>query len=86
MTAARTSTLKRARNVMPADVRDALEAHGLMDAYAARPAYQRNDYLGWIGRAKLDATRRKRLDQMLEELRGGRKYMNMAWSGGRPRA
>ena len=85
MTAARTSTLKRARNAMPADVRDAPEAHGLMDAYAARPAYQRNDYLGWIGRAKLDATRRKRLDQMLEELRGGRKYMNMAWSGGRSR-
>ncbi len=85
MAAASTSTLKRARNAMPADVRDALEAHGLMDAYAARPAYQRNDYLGWIGRAKLDATRRKRLGQMLEELKGGRKYMNMAWSGGRSR-
>ncbi len=86
MAAASTSTLKRARNAMPADVRDALEAHGLMDAYAARPAYQRNDYLGWIGRAKLDATRRKRLGQMLEELKGGRKYMNMDWSGGRSRA
>ena len=85
MAAASTSTLKRARNAMPADVRDALEAHGLMDAYAARPAYQRNDYLGWIGRAKLDATRRKRLGQMLEELKGGRKYMHMAWSGGRSR-
>lgn len=83
---ARKSTVKRARNDMPAYVRDALDEHGLMDAYKARPPYQRNDYLGWIGRAKLDATRKKRLDQMLEELKGGRKYMNMAWSGGRPRA
>lgn len=66
---------------MPAFVQDALNNHGLMNAYNARPPYQRNDYLGWIARAKLTTTRQKRLDQMLDELRGGKKYMNMAWSG-----
>ena len=66
---------------MPAFVQDALNNHGLMNAYNARPPYQRNDYLGWIARAKLTTTRQKRLDQMLDELRGGKKYMNMAWPG-----
>lgn len=69
---------------MPSDVKAALDEHGLMDAYKTRPPYQQNDYLGWISRAKLDATRQKRINQMLAELEGGRKYMNMAWSGGRP--
>jgi hypothetical protein len=76
------STPKRAKNPMPAYVRQALTGHGLMEAYNARPPYQRNDYLGWIAGAKLEPTRRKRLAQMLTELKGGKKYMNMAWSGG----
>jgi hypothetical protein len=29
-------------------VKEALEQRGLMDAYHSRPAYQQNDYLGWI--------------------------------------
>ena len=70
---------------MPAFVRDALNERGLMDAYKARPAYQKNDYLGWIKSAKQDATRKKRLSQMLSELKRGKKYMNMDWSGGRAR-
>ena len=68
---------------MPSFVRDALNQRGLMDAYQARPPYQRNDYLGWINNAKLKATKLKRLNQMQEELEGGALYMNMAW---RPRA
>ncbi|WIG98752.1 YdeI/OmpD-associated family protein [Myxococcus sp. SDU36] len=76
-------TLKRAIQPMPASVRAALVKRGLMEAYKARPPYQQNDYLGWIARARLEATRQKRLDQMLDELDGGTKYMNMAWSGGR---
>ena len=67
---------------MPDDVREALRAHGLLDRYAQRPWYQRNDYLGWFNRAKRDATRTRRLNQMLDELRSGGTYMNMAW---RPR-
>jgi uncharacterized protein YdeI (YjbR/CyaY-like superfamily) len=75
------SNLKRPLNPMPAFVREALEAKGLTTAYEARPPYQRNDYLGWIARAKLPATRAKRLAQMLDELRRGDVYMKMAWRG-----
>jgi Bacteriocin-protection, YdeI or OmpD-Associated len=64
---------------MPAFVRRALLERGLMGAYRTRPPYQQNDYLGWINRAKLDATKRKRLAQMLEELERGDRYMRMAW-------
>ncbi len=86
MSSSKKSKLKRPKNPMPAQVRSALDEHGLMADYKSRPSYQRNDYLGWIARAKLDATREKRLSQMLAELKGGKKYMNMPWSGGRPRA
>ncbi len=66
---------------MSAPVCEALVARGLMDRYAARPAYQRNDYLSWINSAKQEATRRKRLDQMLDELERGGVYMRMKWNG-----
>lgn len=72
--------LKRTVNVMPKVIRDILRSRGLMSAYESRPAYQRNDYLGWIARAKGEDTRLKRLNQMLEELEGGKKYMNMKWN------
>lgn len=83
MPTARKSTLKRPKQSMPAAVREALNERGLMAAYKARPPYQRNDYLSWIKRAKLASTRDKRLGQMLAELRGGTKYMKMAWSAKR---
>lgn len=63
---------------MPDDVRAELLAAGVMAAYEARPAYQRNDYLGWIGRAARIETRQKRIAQMLDELQRGGVYMNMA--------
>lgn len=80
-------TLKRAKNPMPEDVRDALESRKLMAAYEARPAYQRNDWLGWIARAKQPATRARRLDSMLRELKAGHGYMGMKWEprAGKPR-
>jgi uncharacterized protein YdeI (YjbR/CyaY-like superfamily) len=68
---------------MPDFVRQALEDSGLMDAYNARPPYQRNDWLGWIARAKKEETRQKRLASMLRELEQGHGYMGMDW---RPRA
>jgi len=74
-------TLKRAPNPMPDFVDAALQREGLSAAYAARPPYQRNDYLGWISRAKREATRDKRLRQMLEELAAGDAYMGMRWGG-----
>jgi len=63
---------------MPEYFRQALEQHGLMQDYQARPAYQRNDYIGWIERAKRPQTRERRLKQMLYELERGGVYMNMA--------
>jgi len=67
---------------MPAFVRTALVQAKLMDAYRDRPAYQQNDYVGWITRAKREETQKRRLAQMLEELQAGDRYMKMAY---RPR-
>lgn len=69
----------RPRYEMPAFFRNALNERGLMDAYRARPPYQQNDYIGWIMRAKLETTRQKRLNQMLDELEKGGVYMKMKW-------
>ena len=71
--------LSRPLQEMPDYVREALRARGLMGAYEARPPYQRNDYLGWIARAKREETRHRRLEQMLEELEAGGVYMKMKW-------
>ncbi len=68
---------------MPDFVREALESRGLAAAYDARPPYQRNDYLGWIARAKREGTVQKRLTQMLDELERGDVYMKMDWPPGR---
>jgi uncharacterized protein YdeI (YjbR/CyaY-like superfamily) len=71
--------LKRPRHPMPEVVRTALKNRNLMGAYRQRPAYQQNDYIGWITRAKMPATRQKRLEQMLDELFQGDVYMKMAY-------
>lgn len=68
---------------MPEDITRLLDEHGLTEAYAERPPYQRNDYLGWIARARRPETRERRIAQMLEELRGGERYMKMSWRTGR---
>ncbi len=73
------SQLKRDTNRMPKKIRELLVKHGLLELYKARPAYQRNDYLGWIAQAKLEETKQKRVNQMLEELRKGDRYMKMIW-------
>ena len=54
-----------------------------MDAFRTRPAYQQNDYLGWINRAKRPETKERRLRQMLSELERGDVYMKMDWRPGR---
>ena len=74
--------MRRPRNPMPPEIAELLDRDGLRSAYESRPDYQRNDYLGWIARAKRPETRAKRLRQMLDELARGDVYMNMAW---RPR-
>jgi uncharacterized protein YdeI (YjbR/CyaY-like superfamily) len=69
--------LKRPRHPLPRFVKEALEKKGLMEEYGKRPAYQQNDYIGWINNAKQQETKEKRLRQMLEELEKGGVYMKM---------
>jgi uncharacterized protein YdeI (YjbR/CyaY-like superfamily) len=76
-----TSRMTRDIHEMPDDIRYALTEHNVMQAYRDRPPYQQNDYVGWITRSKLPATREKRLRQMLDELRAGGVYMHMKWNG-----
>ena len=75
--------LKRPKHPVPAYVSEALSESGLKDAYDSRPPYQRNDYIWCITSPKREETRRKRLAQMLDELRRGDVYMNMEWKPGR---
>ena len=70
-------TLKRQRHPMPDFIRHALESRKLMPDYLARPAYQQNDYLGWIQGGVRERTRHKRTSQMLDELEAGGIYMKM---------
>ncbi len=62
---------------MPDFIEEALSERGLMADYLERPAYQQNDYLSWITRAKRPATIEARLTQMLDELELGGVYMKM---------
>jgi len=71
--------LQRPRYPMPGFIKEALINHGLLDAYKDRPAYQQNDYIGWITRAKRQETVEKRLTQMLNELERGDRYMKMVY-------
>ena len=71
------ANLKRPRYTMPDFVKEALVERGLIKAFQERPAYQQNDYLGWITRAKRQTTVEKRLNQMLDELARGDVYMKM---------
>ena len=64
--------LGRPRHVMPKFVKEALEERGLMDAYEERPAYQQNDYVGWINEAKRPDTKEKRLKGDAQRTREGR--------------
>jgi len=71
---------QRSVHAMPGFVRKALEKQQLVEAFRARPAYQQNDYLGWIAQAKIQVAMQKRLDQMLDELTKGDVYMGAPWS------
>ena len=82
-------TLTRTRYKMPDYIHQALTERALMDAYHARSDYQQNDYIGWITRAKREATKEKRLAHtcpgcrcrgMLDELERNDVYMNMSWT------
>ena len=65
---------------MPGNVRTALEKRKLMDAYMARPEYQKGDYLKWIALAAGPTAKQKRLDQMLDELEKGDVFKGEPWT------
>ena len=71
------SSLKRDLNPVPQFVKETLQENDLNEEFENRPAYQQNDYIGWIKRTKRETTKHKRLNQMLDELRKGGVYMNM---------
>lgn len=72
-------TLQRPLQTMPDDIAALLDMRGLRAAYDARPAYQRNDWLAWIARAKHTETRDRRIAAMITELAQGHGYMGMTW-------
>lgn len=65
---------------LPGNVRTALEKRKLMDAYLARPAYQKDEYLKWIAVAAGPSAKQKRLDQMLDELEKGGVFKGEPWT------
>lgn len=73
------SRLKREIHRVPNRIRKALVDNSLLDAYKERPPYQQNDYIGWITHAKLEATKQKRILEMLGELKNGDCYRKMVW-------
>ena len=82
----KTAPPRRERHIVPDFVLAGLKRSKLLDAYESRPPYQQNDYVGWITSAKQPATQQRRLEQMLDELRSGDRYMKMPYkltSGGK---
>lgn len=71
--------LTRDIHPMPTFVADALASRDLHHAFVARPAYQKNDWIGWISGAKREDTKQRRLEKMLSELAAGHGYMGMEW-------
>ena len=71
------SKLKREKHLIPEYIKKALDENDVIADYEARPAYQQNDYIGWIERAKRQETKEKRLQQMIGELKTGGVYMKM---------
>ena len=75
--------LSRHVHPLPDIIDNALKENDLIEIYKSRPAYQKNDYIGWIARSKTEKTLYKRLQQMLDELSDGDKYMKMEYRPGK---
>ena len=72
--------MEQPRHPLPGDVEQALNERGLMAAFEERPAYQHNDYLGWIAEADGEEARRECIAQMLDELAHGGVYMGLPYN------
>ena len=71
---------RRGPRPVPGYVKTALAKHKLVDAFRARPEYQRNDYVTWLEAVKLNEQRQQRLAQFISELEKGDVYMGEPWS------
>lgn len=80
----KTHQTKRVAKPMSADMKRALQRHGLMPRFNSCPPYQQRDYISWVTGAKQDTTRIKRLTQTLGELEDGDRYMGMKYKGKKP--
>lgn len=80
------STHPTAKQPMPGNVKGALAKRKLMDAYLARPEYQRNDYLKGISLAIGTTAKQKLIDQMLADLENGKLYKGEPWEPPAPTA
>jgi hypothetical protein len=76
----------KAKSPMPGNVHAALVKRKLMDAYLARPEYQKHDYLKAIAAAHGAPAKQKLLDQMLAELASGDTYKGAPWTAPAPSA
>ena len=56
---------------LPRAMEQLLDGHNLLKAFRARAPYQQRGYLAWISQAKQDATRERRAQTMLKELKQG---------------
>jgi uncharacterized protein YdeI (YjbR/CyaY-like superfamily) len=74
----------RGRKPIPGQIKTALAKQKLLDAFLARPDYQRDDYLTWLDAAKLPEQRQQRMTQFLEEIGKGDVYMGQPWSPPKP--
>jgi len=68
-----------AKQPMPGNVKSELAKKKLMDAYLARPEYQRNDYLKGIALAIGVPAKQKLIDQMVADLEHGKQYKGEPW-------
>ncbi len=75
--------MNRSANPMPEFVRKALESHGLRDRYSNALGTSATTILAGLTEQSVKTPNKKRLTQMLDELKSGDVYMKMAW---RPRS
>lgn len=64
---------------MPGNVRGALAKKKLLDAFQARPDYQRRDYLKGIEHAFGTPAKQKLIDQLVADLEHGKQFLGKPW-------
>ncbi|MGI9317008.1 MAG: YdeI/OmpD-associated family protein [bacterium] len=62
---------------LPKFVQEALQQHDLCSQFRIRPKHQQINYLRWINSAQRSKVKIKRLNQMLQELKCGDKYLDL---------